>query len=161
GIVSRSRLGVRRVLVIAEIALAMVLLVGAGLMINSYARLTSVDLGMDPDNVLTMDVNLFGMDRFRVRRAPNHWSAKPEISMFYTKALERLALVPGVESVAATSNLPPTQGRVLPFRIIGKPTAGDSDMPSAAYHEVSSSFFATMRIPVLRGRSFSDLDTEN
>src|SRR5262249_53210306 len=64
-------------------------------------------LGLKPDKVLSMEVNLFGMDKFRVRRATNQWTAKPAISEFYTNTLERLALLPGVESVATTSNLPP------------------------------------------------------
>ena len=79
----------------------MVLLVGAGLMIKSYSRLTSVDIGMDPQNVLTMQVNLFGMDRYRVLHAS--YSAPPEISKFHANVIERLALLPGVQSVAAKS----------------------------------------------------------
>jgi putative ABC transport system permease protein len=161
GVAGHVRLGLRRALVVSEIALAMVLLVGAGLMINSYARLTSVDVGMEPDKVLSMEVNLFGMDRFRVRHATNHWIAKPAISNFYTTALERLALIPGVESAATTSNLPPRQGQFLAFDIIGKPAAGDGMRLRTAYHEVSPAFFETMRIPLLRGRAFTNLDSEN
>ncbi len=162
GTVGQIRLGIRRALVVSEIALAMILLVGAGLMINSYARLTSVDVGLNPDKVLSMEVNLFGMDKFRVRRAGNHWTAKPAISEFYTNALERLALLPGVESVATTSNLPPSfRGQQLTFKIIGKPTAGGSETPRTAYHEVSSAYFKTMQIPLLRGRAFLESDNEN
>jgi putative ABC transport system permease protein len=160
GVVGRVRLGIRRALVVCEIALAMVLLIGAGLMIKSYARLTSVDVGLDPDNVLSMEVNLFGMDRYRLRRATNHWTAKPEMSNFYTRALERLRSLPGVQSVASTSNLPPRNGMVLPFNILGKPTAAGDESPRAAFHEVSPAFFETMRIPLLRGRPFTDLDKE-
>lgn len=161
GVVSRVRLGIRRVLVVSEIALAMVLLVGAGLMIRSYARLTSVDVGLNPDNVLSMEVNLFGMDRYRTRRDTNHWTAKPEISAFYTRALERLALLPGVQSVASTSNLPPRSGQTLSFTIIGKPDADGAGRPQASYHEVSPAYFEALRIPLLRGRPFTDLDNEN
>ena len=162
GTVGQIRLGIRRALVISEIALAMILLVGAGLMINSYARLTSVDLGLKPDKVLSMEVNLFGMDKFRVRRATNQWTAKPAISEFYTNTLERLALLPGVESVATTSNLPPSfRGQPVAFRIIGKPTTGGSDRPRAAYHEVSPAYFQTMQIPLLNGRAFTESDNES
>src|SRR5262245_57366805 len=162
GMVGQVRLGIRRALVISEIALAMILLVGAGLMINSYARLTSVDVGLNPDNVLSMEVNLFGMDKFRVRRAGNHWTAKPAISEFYTNALQRLELLPGVESVATTSNLPPSfRGQQLAFKVIGQPTAGGSETPRTAYHEVSPAYFKTMQIPLLRGRAFTDSDNEN
>jgi putative ABC transport system permease protein len=161
GMVGRIRLGIRRVLVVSEIALAMILLVGAGLMINSYARLTSVNMGLNPDNVLSMEVNLFGIDKFRVRRAANQWTAKPAISEFYTNALQRLALLPGVESVATTSNLPPSfRGQPLPFTIIGKPTAGGTETPRLAYHEVSPGYFQTMRIPLMSGRAFTESDNE-
>jgi putative ABC transport system permease protein len=160
GVVGRARLGLRRTLVVSEVALAMVLLVGAGLMINSYARLTSVDVGLDPNNVLSMESNLFGMDRYRILRAPNHWTAKPEMSNFYTATLERLATLPGVQSVATTSNLPPRNGLVLRFNILGKPDTEGPDRPQAAFHEVSPRYFETMKIPLLRGRAFADSDQE-
>jgi putative ABC transport system permease protein len=161
GIVGRERLGIRRTLVIVELALAMVLLVGAGLMIKSYARLTGVDIGLDPNNVLTFEVNLFGMDRYRVRHGSNHYSATPEISNFYAKVLERLARLPGVESVATTSNLPaPRSQMFVPFEIIGKPMESGDAGPYATYDEVSPGYFHTMRIPLLQGRPFTELDNE-
>ena len=95
---------------ITEVALAMVLLVGAGLMINSYARLTSVDIGMDPNNILTMEVSLSGMDRYRTRHGSNHYSVTPEVSNLYTAVLDRIAALPGVESVGMTTSLPPGGG---------------------------------------------------
>jgi putative ABC transport system permease protein len=159
GVIGRSRLGIRRVRVVSEIALAMVRLVGAGLMITSYARLTSVDLRLDSTNVLSMQVSTFGMDKYRIRRTPTHWTATPEISRFYTAVLEQLAALPGVQVAAATSNLPPRNGFVLPFDILGKPNAGGADRPDAAYHEVSPAYFDAMKIPV-RGRVFTDLDRE-
>jgi len=158
GVIGRARLGLRRTLVVTEIALALVLLVGAGLMINSYARLTNVDVGLDSDNVISMDVNLFGMDRYRTLRTSSHWIAKPAISDFYTSALERIVSMPGVQSVAVTSNLPPRQGLQLPFTILGKPETAGPDRPRAAFHEVSPRFFETMKIPVQRGRPFTDQD---
>jgi putative ABC transport system permease protein len=162
GSAGQVRLGIRRALVVSEIALAMILLVGAGLMINSYARLTRVDVGLNPDNLLSMEVNLFGMDKFRVRRAPNQWTSKPAISEFYTHALERLALLPGVQSVATTSNLPPSfRGQPVAFKVLGKTTASAGDMPRAAYHEISPDYFKTMQIPLVRGRAFTQSDSEN
>src|SRR5262245_43004174 len=161
GIVNQTRLGIRRALVVCEIALAMILLVGAGLMINSYARLTSVDVGLNPNNVLTMEVNLFGMDKFRVRRAGNQWTAKPAISEFYTNARQRLALLPGVESVATPMNLPPDfRSSQLRLRILAKPTT-DAATPRSAYHEVSPTYFQTMQIPLLPGRAFTESDNES
>jgi putative ABC transport system permease protein len=158
GVIGRGRLGLRRGLVITEVALAMVLLVGAGLMITSYARMTNVDMGLDPDNVLTLEINLFGMDRYRIR-APNDWTATPEVSRFYTTALERLRALPGVVSVASTSNLPPRGGNFLPFEIAGRPAA--DERPGTAYHEVSPGYFETLRIPIVRGRAFTDLDSQS
>jgi putative ABC transport system permease protein len=160
GVVGRARLGLRRTLVVSEIALALVLLIGAGLMINSYARLTNVDVGLDAENVVSMEVNLFGMDRYRTLRTTSHWIAKPEISNFYTSALERIVSLPGVESAAVTSNLPPRNGLLLPFNILGKPETAGPDRPRAAFHEVSPRYFETMKIPVQRGRPFTDLDNE-
>ena len=63
-------------------------------MINSYARLTNVAVGLDSDNVMSMELNLFGMDRYRTLRTTSHWIAKPEISNFYTSALERIVSLP-------------------------------------------------------------------
>ena len=160
GVVGRGQLGIRRALVVAEIALAMVLLVGAGLMINSYARLTGVDMGFDPDDTLTMEIDLFGMDRYRIRQ-PNDWTATPEISRFYTTALERIRLLPGVESVASTSSLPPRGGMFLRFGIVGGLPASANDQPMAVYQEVSPAYFETMRIPLVRGRPITDLDSES
>ena len=152
------RLRLRRVLVVSEIALAMVLLVGAGLMINSYARMTSVQMGLDPDRVLRTQTVLMGMDRFRSRFSGNHLSAKPAVSRFYTQVLERLAALPGVESVGFTSVLPPGRGLVVPFRVIGGGPLPDD--AAVEYHEVSPRFFDAVRVPLLRGRAFSDSDHE-
>ena len=150
------RLRVRRALVVSEIALAMVLLVGAGLMINSYARMTSVQMGLDPDRVLRTQTVLMGMDRFRTRFSGNHLAAKPAVSRFYTQVLERLAALPGVESVGFTSVLPPGRGLLVPFRVIGGGALPDD--AAAEYHEVSAALFrcrasaAAPRSGILRQR---------
>jgi putative ABC transport system permease protein len=151
------RLG-RRALVVSEIGLAMVLLIGAGLMINSYARATGVQMGLDPDNVLRSQTILMGMDRYRTRFSGNHSAATPAVSQFYAQVLERLAVMPGVESVGLTSVLPPGGGLRVRFRVLGG--KGLPDDSAADYHEVSAGFFNTMRVPVLRGRAFSERDTE-
>lgn len=156
-----GRLRLRRALVVTEIGLAMVLLVGAGLMINSYARLTRVDIGMDTANVLRMDVNFNGMDRYRARHASNHYSVTPEISRFYDEVVGRLAALPGVESAASTSNLPPRGGPALGFRVVGGDGPVGEGLMRSLYHEVSPSYFSTMRIPILRGRPFSEEDNRD
>jgi putative ABC transport system permease protein len=111
-----------------------------------------------------MEINLFGMDRYRIRQVTDNgmsWIATPEVSRFYTTALERIQSLPGVESVANTSNLPPRRGMMLPFQIIGKPAATGEDGPATAFHEISPAFFQTLRVPLVRGRAFNDLDIEN
>ena len=77
-------------------------------------------MGLDPDRVLRSQTFLMGMDRFRARFSGNHLPAKPAVcARFYTQVLERLAALPGVESVGLTSVLPPGGGLVVPFRVIG------------------------------------------
>jgi putative ABC transport system permease protein len=152
------RLRVRRVLVVSEIALAMVLLVGAGLMINSYARMTGMEMGLNPDRVLRAQTVLMGMDRFRTRYSGDHSAAKPAVARFYTQVLERLAALPGVESVGLTSVLPPGSGLRVPLRVIGGGPVPDD--AAAEYHEVSAHFFDAVQVPLLRGRAFSERDQE-
>ena len=149
------RLRVRRALVVVEIALAMVLLVGAGLMINSYARATSVDMGLDADDVLSMDVSLMGMDRYRTRFGTNHYATTPAGAPFFTQALEGIAALPGVESVGLASVLPPGGGPSVSFHVVGGSTPEGS---TVQYYEVSPDFFETTRIRVVRGRVFSETD---
>jgi hypothetical protein len=143
GVVGRARLGIRRGLVVSEIALAMVLLVGAGLMITSYARLTSVDVGLDSTNVLSMEVSTFGMDKYRIRRTPSHWTATPEISRFYTAALERLASLPGVEAV--------------PQRVIFHHEAGSSSHSISWVSRTPAAPIGRMRRFMKSARRFSTL----
>jgi len=151
------RLGVRRFLVVVETALAMVLLVAAALMINSYARATSVDMGINPDNVLRTQTVLMGMDRYRKRYTGNHSTATPAVAQFYTQVLERLRALPGVESAGIASALPPGGGFTVPFRIIGGTVTENA---AADYQEVSADFFNAMRVPLVRGRVFLDRDSE-
>src|SRR5262249_36084211 len=75
-------------------------------------------------------------------------------------ALERVVSIPGVQSVAMTSNLPPRNGISIPFSILGKPETAGDERPRAAFYEVSPRYFETMKIPVQRGRQFTDLDSE-
>ena len=149
------RLRTRRALVVSEIALATVLLVGAGLMISSYARAMQVDMGIRADGVLSTRVVLLGMDKFRVRRSPNQWIATDEVERYYTRLIDRLSGLPGVESVAVTSVLPPGGGMAFPFRVLGRPERADS---GAEYHEVSRDYFPALRIPLRSGRLFLDTD---
>jgi putative ABC transport system permease protein len=152
--------GVRRALVVVEVAMALVLLVGAGLMINSYSRVMGVDMGFRPDNLLTMEINLSGLARYRTRHNVAHFSVTPQVAIFYGEVLDRLEALPGVRSVGLTSGLPPRLGMNPPFRILGAGGDLGDDGPRALYHEVSEDYFDTMGIGLLRGRAIGPTDGE-
>jgi putative ABC transport system permease protein len=151
-----GRQRVRRALVVAEVALCLVLLVGAGLMANSYVRLLGAETGFNPDDVLTMEISLNSLDRYRViHNLATDFEVLPETDVFYSGLLERLAALPGVLSVGMTSALPPAFGQGRPFEIVGKPR---EEPLSALYHGINADYFETMEIPLIRGRAFSELD---
>jgi putative ABC transport system permease protein len=160
GAIGGPRQGVRRVLVVVEVALALVLLVGAGLMINSYARVTAVDMGFDTDNLLTMELSLAGLERYRTRHDARHFSVTPQASDFYQDVAERVAALPGVESVGLTTGLPPRLWMSPPFRVIAGSGREDNNR-SAQFHEVNEDYFETMGIDLIRGRMFSASDSES
>jgi putative ABC transport system permease protein len=157
---SGVRQGVRRGLVVVEVAMALVLLVGAGLMINSYARVMGVDTGFRPDNMLTMEINLSGLERYRTRHNVTHFSVTPQVVTFYQEVMDRVGALPGVRSVAVTSGLPPRLSLGAPFRIVGQADDSADNSRIAQYQEVSEDYFLTMGIGLLRGRSISRSDGE-
>jgi putative ABC transport system permease protein len=138
-------------LVVAEIALAMTLAVAGGLLLKSVSRLSAVDPGFDPSRVLTLKVFL----------TPPRYRSVDSEKQFVRAVLDRLARVPGVEQVAAVSALPigdPASGQA--FTIDGR-TFAPSQRPNFDYRAVSASYLDTMRIPLRRGRRFTDDDREN
>jgi putative ABC transport system permease protein len=157
---SGIRQGLRRALVVMEVALALVLLVGAGLMINSYARVMRVDMGFKPDNLLTMEINLSGLERYRTRHNVRHFSVTPQVANFYGEAMDRVSALPGVRSVGLTTGLPPRLTSNLPFRIVGEAGDPGDNGRIAQYHEVSEDYFETMGIGLVRGRVFTRADNE-
>jgi putative ABC transport system permease protein len=157
---SGIRQGVRRALVVVEVAMALVLLVGAGLMINSYSRVMGADMGFRPDNLLTMEINLSGLARYRTRHNVAHFSVTPQVAIFWGELMERIGTLPGVRSVGVTSGLPPRFGMNPPFRIVGEPSEPGNNGPRALYHEVSADYFATMGIALVRGRMITETDGE-
>jgi putative ABC transport system permease protein len=140
---------VRRVLVVAEVALAVVLLVGAGLLIRSFQRLRNVDPGFRTDNLLTMRMVL-----------PSSKYSKPEQRRaFYDELLRRVDELPGVESAGIISFLPLSfSGMNFSFSIEGRPAPNDMELPLAVYRVVSPDYFRTMGIPLQRGRFFDSRD---
>jgi len=157
---SGIRQGVRRALVVVEIAMALVLLVGAGLMINSYARVVGVDTGIRADGVLTMEINLSGLERYRTRHNASHFSITPQASIFFGEVLDRIEALPGVSAAGLTTALPPRQSGAPPFRIVGQSAELGASGRNTQYHEVSPSYFETIGIGLLRGRPFGPADGE-
>ena len=158
GAVGRAGQRVRHALVVVEMALALVLLAGAGLMINSYIRITREDVGVKTANLLTMEVSLQGQDKYRTRHSQAHFSVTPLAATFYDRVLERIESLPGVTAAAATSVLPPSMGPSYPIRAIGSVENGSL---RTQYHEISPKYLDIAGIPLLRGRGFTDLDREN
>lgn len=141
----------RRGLVMAEIALAFVLLVGAGLLLHSFARLLQVDLGFNPNNVLKMSVSL----------PPTVYKDDAQKMVFIERALERIKALPGVEAVAA-ANVTPLSGYAanLPFEIENRPPALPGEQPNAENRAVSADYFRALGMQVRRGRSFTEFDVK-
>jgi putative ABC transport system permease protein len=158
---SGIRQGIRRALVVIEVAMALVLLVGAGLMINSYARVMRVDMGFNPDRLLTMEINLSGLSRYRTRRNAAHFTVTPQVAELYREVMERVKNVPGVRSVGVTSGLPPRQSMTVPFRVVGQAGDPSDEFRNAQYYEASADFFETLGIGLRRGRTFTDADGAN
>jgi putative ABC transport system permease protein len=137
-------------LVVAEIALSLVLLAGAGLLIRSFIALQNVDPGLRPDGVLTARVSLSGQ-RYTTPKA---------IGDFYTAALERIAAIPGVQSASAVSFLPMTGlGIGTSFHRLDRATPEAGQMPGTDVRPVAPAFFKTMGIPQVAGRDFTAMDT--
>jgi putative ABC transport system permease protein len=155
---SGIRQGLRRGLIVVEVGMALVLLVGAGLMINSYARVMRVDMGFKPDPLLTMEINLSGLNRYRTRHNVSHFSVTPQVAVFYREVIERLKTLPGVKSVGVTSALPPRRSMTVPFRIVGQPGDASDDSRAAQYSEVSAQYFEAMGVGLRRGRAFTEAD---
>jgi len=142
--VGRHRL--QGVFVVGQIAMAMVLLVGAGLLIRSFQRVTSVELGYDPENVLT-----FGLDIGETTQ-PQQRPA------FVDDVAARLARLPGVKSVGACCAVPMNGGVLSSYRAIDVSESATDLPPFVAVNPVTEDYFTTMRIPVVQGRSFTRLD---
>lgn len=139
---------VRSLLVISEVALALVLVVGAGLLIRTFMKLQAVDAGFDTHNVLTMAMSLSG-DRFQKTVG---------VAQIIRDGMERLKNVPGVSTSAATCCLPLEGGFGLPFDIVGRPKGNDPNTGGAGYIPISWGYFDVFKVPVLRGRSFTEHD---
>jgi putative ABC transport system permease protein len=139
----------RSVLVIAEVALALVLLVGSALLIRTSLALGAVDPGFDANNVLTMRMSLTG---------PRFLKADG-VEQLIRDGVTRLRALPGVELASATCCIPLEGGYGLPFNIVGRPPANNLPFTGGAgWMTVSSGYFEVFKIPVKRGRTFAETD---
>jgi len=139
----------RAVLVIAEVALSLVLLVGAGLMIRTLAKLHAVDPGFDPRSAVSMTLAI----------PAAKYSTPAQQSAFFDRTLERVRSLPGVDSAGAVSTLPTAgSGSTQPVAIEGRPAAALSEQPEVAVRVLTPGYLRVMRIPVLRGRDVGDAD---
>jgi putative ABC transport system permease protein len=156
-----NRVRMRSALVMGQVALAMILLTGAGLMIHSFFRVMEKDLGGDPRNLLTFDFRLTQNETvkpFGRYKGMGLWDISPVPAQKFERVLERLQEVPGVTSVAAVSTAPfGGSGLAMPFFVEG--TKAAEKQQTASYFAVTRGFFGTMRIPFLKGRDFTDRDT--
>ena len=143
---SDNRHRLRSVLVVAEVALTLTLLVGAGLLIQSFRRVMEVNPGFRPSNLLTMQVSVNNPDG-------------NQVSNFFQQLQENVRRLPGVQSVAVSNGLPLGVANNPMFIVIGRPLPEKGKEPGATRYTVSPDYFKTMGIDLLRGRGFDDRDT--
>lgn len=141
----------RKGLVVAEISVALIMLAGAGLMIRSFLHLLRGNLGFTPENVLTL----------RVRLPENKYHTDTQRRVFENRVLERLSTLPAVRSVGEVTFLPLSGwwGQRT-FSIEGQPPLHEKERPGAVWSSVSPDYFQTIGIPLIKGRSFTELDRE-
>lgn len=137
----------RHGLVVVETALALVLLIGAGLLIRSFDQMMDTDPGFDPEKVLTFQMSRDWSDYHVEYRAD-----------FYLEASERLASLPGIVSAAAGTAMPLSYGFRAPFLIEGQPEPGLGEKPTCRYLSVTPTYFEALEIPLIHGRIFTNAD---
>ena len=146
---SRKGNRIRAVLVISEVAVSFILLIGAGLLINSFLNLLKLDPGYRAENLLTAKVML----------PENKYPDTARRVAFFQELLRRVQALPGVESAAAGSNLPLTyHGDSMPIGVEGRPDPPPSQAPDVVYRTVSPGYFNTMGIRIVQGRDFNTQD---
>jgi putative ABC transport system permease protein len=138
----------RNILVVAQTAVALILLVGSGLLARSFARLMNNELGFDTANVLT----------FRVGVPESKYPKPPDVLRFHQQLAERLSHIPTVESAGGVTELPMSNPSGTAFNFNGKPTPPGELPPMVQYQTVTPGYFRTMRIAVTRGRDFDTSD---
>lgn len=144
---TKHRIRPRQILVVIQVALALTLLIGSGLLSKSFLRLTSLKPGFNPDKLLTVWLSMPN-DKYKTRA---------DVAAFYQQTRAALAALPGVESVAAVSAGPQFGGTEgIEWTTEGRPVT--DTYPQARYYDASPGYFHTMQIPILTGREFTDQD---
>jgi len=139
----------RNSLVVSEVALSLILLVGAGLMIKSFVQLTNVPPGFEARNVLTGRISL----------TRDVYDKPEECVLYVNQTLAKLKALPGVEAASFVAPMPFSGSNVgSDFRIEGRPEPAPGSEPSASNRSVTSDYFSSMKIPLLKGRFFNDQD---
>ncbi|HKG78591.1 MAG TPA: ABC transporter permease, partial [Pyrinomonadaceae bacterium] len=152
GLSQSGRNRMRSALIVSEVALSLMLLAGAGLLINSFWRLLQTDAGFDPTGVLALDIPL----------SRTTYSKPEQRSAAFQQLIQRMKSVPGVRDVSVVSNVPLTDFDVeLSFNIEGRPPYKPGEEYGADYTVASTDYFRTMNIALLRGRVFTEHDTAN
>ncbi len=143
---------VRSMLVVSEIAIAMLLLVGAGLLLRSFERLQAVSPGFAADHLLAADIPL----------SPTAYQKAQQKFEFFDRLLARTASLPGVKSSGAASFLPMSgSGSVIHFNIFGRPPKNAHEFISAGYRTITPNYLETLGVPLLAGRMITEGDKEN
>jgi putative ABC transport system permease protein len=146
--VGHSRSRMKNLLVVGQVALSLLLFIGAGLLLRSFVRLLHVDPGFDAQNVVTMDLSL-----------PTVKYAKPEQQIaFFDEVLRRVSALPGVRSAATSAALPLSWIRFTPVLAEGQPDVPLAQRPFIDIEAISPQWFQTMKVPLLGGREFTDAD---
>lgn len=151
GVSEASGSRMRGTLVVFEVALTLVLLIGAGLMIKSFASLLKTDLGFQAQNVLTFELDL-----------PNkNYPDQARTAVFYDSLVTKLKSLPGVQSVGGVTMLPlGGDNRIFSFRIEGQPAVDPAQRPTANYRVAMPEYFSAMSIPLQSGRMLTPADTQ-
>jgi predicted permease len=139
---------VRSLLIVSEVALSLVLLIGAGLLFRSFMRLQAVELGFRPQHVLT----------FRLTPSGSNFREDPQYVAFYSQVAERIKALPGVNAVGVINTLPLLKGPTAGFRVEGRPALTPDKWPITNYRSVSPDYFLAVNTPVVKGHAFTGHD---
>jgi putative ABC transport system permease protein len=143
-----KRVQLRGLLVVSQVALSLLLLIGAGLLVRSFSRLLRVDPGFDPQNVLTMNVSLPTVK----------YSVPQKQVAFFDELVRRVSALPGVRSAAISAALPLVPKRITPVLPEGQPEVPLAERPFIIIEAINPSWFRTLRVPLQAGREFTDAD---